>query len=198
MSVDRVERPSAAELAEMARAACGSLEPLLGALQSESALTDSLRDLATPLADALVALVRIEASALQSPEPPVDACPFELRLRPRSRRESALVHVVDLGLESASNFYCGLSDGDVVDGGGLFVSTYDLPEPGATVRLRVRMAGGYEFEANGVVRWRREPGESPGDSPPGFGARITAITAPARALVNRYVRNREPIFHDDV
>jgi hypothetical protein len=197
MSADHVEHPNAAELAEMARAACGSLEPILGALQSESALTDSLRDLAAPLADALVALVRIEASALQSPEPPVDACPFELR--PRSRRDGvALLHVVDLGLDSASNFYCGLSDGDVVDGGGLFVSTYHLPEPGALVRLRVRMPGGYEFEANGVVRWRREPGGSPGDAPPGFGARITAITAPARALVNRYVRSREPIFHDDV
>jgi hypothetical protein len=195
MSADHVEQPSATELAEMARAACGSLEPILGALQAESALTDSLRDLAAPLADALVALVRIEASALQSPEAPVDACPFELRSK--SRRDGALLHVVDLALDSASNFYYGLSDGDVVDGGGLFVSTYDLPEPGARVRLRVRMAGGYEFEANGVVRWRREPGVSPADAPPGFGARITEITVPARALVNRYVRGREPIFHDD-
>jgi hypothetical protein len=167
----------------------------LDALQSDSALTDSLRDLAVPLVDALGALLRIEASALQSPEAPVDADAFELR--PRRRRDSAHLHVVDLGLQSASNFYRGLSGDDVVDGGGLFVSTYDLPEPGVPVRLRIRMAGGYEFEANGVVRWRREPGESLGDAPPGFGARITAITPQARALVNRYARNREPIFHDD-
>ena len=179
----------------MARAACGSLEPILGALQTDSALTDSLRDLAAPLADALIALVRIEASALESPDAPVDACPFELR--PRARRDSAQLHVIDLGLQSPSNFYRGLSGGDVVDGGGLFVSTYDLPEPGVRVRLRVRMAGGYEFEANGVVRWRRDPGGAVDDAPPGFGARITAITPQARELVNRYVRNREPIFHDD-
>ena len=195
MSVDRVEQPSPAELAEMARTACGSLEPVLDALHSDSALTGSLRDLAAPLADALVALGRLEASAMESPEAPVDACPFELR--PRAKRDSAQLHVVDLGLESASNFYRGLSGDDVLDGGGLFVSTYDLPEPGAPVRLRVRMAGGYEFEANGVVRWRREPGGTLDDAPPGFGARITAIAPKARALVSRYVRTREPIFHDD-
>jgi len=179
----------------MARAACGSLQPILDALQSDSALTDSLRDLAAPLVDALGALLRIEASALESPEAPGDADAFELR--PKTRRDSARLHEVDLGLDSGNNFYRGLSGDDVVDGGGLFVSTYDVPESGVRVRLRVRMAGGYEFEANGVVRWRREPSEALADAPPGFGARITAITPQARALVNRYVRNREPIFHDD-
>ncbi len=195
MTVEHEERPSPAELADMARTASGSLEPILGALQADSALTDALRNLAAPLVDALVALVQIEASALQSPEAPVDACPFELR--PRVRRDGAQVHVVDLHLQSASNFYRGLSGDDVVDGGGLFVATYDLPDPGMPVRLRIRMAGGYEFEVNGVVRWRREPGEALDDAPAGFGARITAIAPQARELVSRYVRNREPIFHDD-
>ncbi|HEX8792452.1 MAG TPA: PilZ domain-containing protein [Polyangiaceae bacterium] len=195
MTVEHQEQPSPADLADMARTACGSLEPLLGALQSDSTVADSLRDLAAPLVDALVALVRIEASALQSPESPVDACPFELRSR--ARRVALQVHVVDLGLQSASNFYRGLSGHDVVDGGGLFVATYDLPDPGVPVRLRIRMAGGYQFEVNGVVRWRREPGKSLDDAPPGFGARITAIAPQARELVSRYVYNREPIFHDD-
>ena len=35
------------------------------------------------------------------------------------------------------------------------------------------------------------------DAPPGFGAQFTQITPEARQLVYRYVRNREPIFHDD-
>ena len=197
MTVDRVEQPSPTELAAMARSASGSLQPILDALRSDSAISESLRDLTEPLAEALGALLRIEASAPgpQLPETSVDACPFELR--PRARRDSAQLHVVDLGLESASNFYRGLSGDDVVDGGGLFVSTYDLPERGVRVRLRVRMAGGYEFDANGVVTWRREPGEALADAPPGFGARITGINPQARSLVNRYVRNREPIFHDD-
>jgi hypothetical protein len=48
------------------------------------------------------------------------------------------------------------------------------------------------------VRWRREPSDSGSDAPPGFGAQFTEITAEARQLVYRYVRNREPMFHDDL
>jgi len=32
----------------------------------------------------------------------------------------------------------------------------------------------------------------------GFGARFTQITPEARQLIYRYVRNREPLFHDDL
>jgi hypothetical protein len=104
----------------------------------------------------------------------------------------------ELGAHSPSNFYKGLSGNDIVDHGGLFVSTYRLPKIGSRVRLRVSMPGGYEFEANAVVRWRREANEASTDAPPGFGAQFTDITQEARQLVYRYVRNREPMFHDDL
>jgi hypothetical protein len=109
-----------------------------------------------------------------------------------------IVIAAELGAHSPSNFYKGLAGNDVVDHGGLFVSTYKLPKLGETVRLRVSMPGGYEFEANAIVRWRREPSDTPGDAPPGFGAQLAEITADARQLVYRYVRNREPMFHDDL
>jgi hypothetical protein len=108
------------------------------------------------------------------------------------------VVAAELGAHSPSNFYKGLSGNDIVDHGGLFVSTYKLPKIGSAVRLRVSLPGGYEFEANAVVRWRREPSDSGSDAPPGFGAQFTEITAEARQLVYRYVRNREPMFHDDL
>jgi hypothetical protein len=101
----------------------------------------------------------------------------------------------DLGAHSATNFYKGLSGNDIIDHGGLFVSTYILPKIGTPVRLKVSLPGGYEFEANCVVKWTREDGG--GDAPPGFGAQFTQITPEARQLVYRYVRNREPLFHDD-
>jgi Tfp pilus assembly protein PilZ len=104
----------------------------------------------------------------------------------------------ELGAHSPTNFYKGLSGNDIVDHGGLFVSTYKLPKIGQTVRLRVSLPGGYEFEANAVVRWRREPSDAGSDAPPGFGAQFTEITPDARHLVYRYVRNREPLFHDDL
>jgi hypothetical protein len=101
----------------------------------------------------------------------------------------------DLGAHSATNFYKGLSGNDIFDHGGLFVSTYVLPKLGTPVRLKVSLPGGYEFEANAVVKWTREDGGA--DAPPGFGAAFTAITNEAKQLVLRYVRNREPILYDD-
>ena len=63
---------------------------------------------------------------------------------------------------------------------------------------KVSMPGGYEFEALGIVRWTREAPLSGSDSPPGFGAQFTQISPEGRQLVYRYVRNREPLFHDDL
>jgi hypothetical protein len=91
-----------------------------------------------------------------------------------------------------------LSGNDVIDSGGIFIATYQIPEIGRNVLVRVSMPGGYEFEALGVVRWTRETSLSGSDSPPGFGAQFTQISPEGRQLVYRYVRNREPLFHDDL
>ncbi len=104
----------------------------------------------------------------------------------------------DLGAHSPTNFYKGLSGNDIVDHGGLFVATYMIPKIGTPVRLRVSLPGGYEFEAGAVVRWAREQTSSSDSAQPGFGAQFTDITPEARQLVYRYVRNREPLFHDDL
>jgi hypothetical protein len=104
----------------------------------------------------------------------------------------------ELGAHSGTNFYKGLSGNDVIDSGGIFVATYQIPEIGRTLSIRVSMPGGYEFEALGIVRWTREAPNSGSDSSPGFGAQFTQITTEGRQLVYRYVRNREPLFHDDL
>ena len=104
----------------------------------------------------------------------------------------------ELGAHSSTNFYKGLSGNDVIDSGGIFVSTYQIPEIGQTLSMRVSMPGGYEFEAVGIVRWTREAPNSGSDGQPGYGAQFTQITPEGRQLVYRYVRNREPLFHDDL
>lgn len=104
----------------------------------------------------------------------------------------------ELGAHSTTNFYKGLSGNDVIDSGGIFVATYQIPKMGQQLSLRVSMPGGYEFEALGVVRWTREAPNSGSDGTPGFGAQFTQITPEGRQLVYRYVRNREPLFHDDL
>jgi hypothetical protein len=102
----------------------------------------------------------------------------------------------DLGAHSTTNFYKGLAGNDIIEHGGIFVSTYKSPALGTPIRLRISLPGGYEFEAQGIVRWRRE-NEGEG-APPGFGAQFTNIAPEAKHLIYRYVRNREPLFHDDL
>jgi Tfp pilus assembly protein PilZ len=102
---------------------------------------------------------------------------------------------VELGAHSSSNFYKGLSGNDVVDHGGIFVATYQIPKVGTPVALRVLLPGDLEFDADAIVQWVRETRS--GDSAPGFGARLTRISGEGRQLVYRYARNREPMFHDD-
>ena len=87
----------------------------------------------------------------------------------------------------------------MVDGSGLPFTAEAEPEVSRPAVVVVTYSWGADWtEANAVVRWRREPSDSGSDAPPGFGAQFTEITAEARQLVYRYVRNREPMFHDDL
>jgi hypothetical protein len=106
----------------------------------------------------------------------------------------------ELGVHSATNFYKGLSSNDLFESGGIFIATYQIPPIGRELLIHVSMPGGYEFDAKGVVRWTREaPLSTAGgtESPPGFGAQFTDISQEGKQLIVRYVRNREPLFHDD-
>jgi hypothetical protein len=103
-----------------------------------------------------------------------------------------------LGAHSPSNFYKGLSGNDVVSAGGIFVATYQVPPLGQRLQLKVSLPGGYEFEAQGVVAWRREAslGTTASGASPGFGARLTQVSAEGQRLIERYSKNREPWFYD--
>jgi hypothetical protein len=106
-----------------------------------------------------------------------------------------------LGAHSPTNFYKGLSGNDVIESGGIFIATYQIPPIGTNLVVHVSLPGGYEFEAQAIVRWTREApnsGPSGQEAPPGFGAQFMNISPEGRQLVYRYVRNREPLFHDDL
>jgi hypothetical protein len=103
----------------------------------------------------------------------------------------------ELGAHSPSNFYKTLSGNDIVDHGGIFVATYAVPKLGSRVTLRVHLPGGYHFDCAALVKWTRDARDNP-DAPPGFGAQFHGMTPEQRQLVQRYVRNREPLFYDDL
>jgi len=116
---------------------------------------------------------------------------------PESLRAPAGTIEAELGAHSHSNFYKTLSGNDIVEHGGIFVATYNIPKLNQRVQLRVHLPGGYHFDATGMVRWTREARDNP-DAPPGFGVQFQGITAEQRGLIQRYVRNREPLFYDDL
>ncbi len=104
---------------------------------------------------------------------------------------------VELSASSSSNFYRGLGGNDVVEYGGLFVATYQSPQVGTPLNLKIDLPGSYSFEASAVVRWIRVPEDLVDTTEPGFGAKFTRISTEARQLVHRFVRNREPLFFED-
>ena len=143
---------------------------------------------------------QVAADPFAAPRAPqASADPFAApKAAPQAPAGGGQVINADLGAHSATNFYKGLSGNDIVDHGGLFVATYMIPKIGTPVRLRVSLPGGYEFEAGAIVRWARDQAGTSDGSQPGFGAQLTEITTEARQLIYRYVRNREPLFHDDL
>lgn len=150
---------------------------------------------ATPAATPAAAAPAPPAAAAPPAPPPAAAAP-----PPSSASKPMRAVEAALGAHSATNFYKGLAGGDIVASGGLFVATYQAPEVGEPLLLKVTMPGGYAFEAKGVVAWRRDVQTSSSTAPgetPGFGAQFSEISDEGRGLIQRYVRNREPLFHDD-
>jgi len=137
-----------------------------------------------------------------APQPAAPAQPpVAPRAAPAGAPHSAQRVEASLGAHSPTNFYKGLSGNDVIESGGIFIATYQIPTIGTNLVVHVSLPGGYEFETQAVVRWTREaPNSASGgqDAPPGFGAQFLNISPEGRQLVYRYVRNREPLFHDDL
>ncbi|HTJ82953.1 MAG TPA: AAA family ATPase, partial [Polyangiaceae bacterium] len=96
--------------------------------------------------------------------------------------------------ESPSNFYRWKPKADVVNEGGVFISTRrKLPNLGQNVLVRLTLPGGVELEARAVVEWTRPVGHQ---GAPGFGARFVDLPTYGRQLVDHFVARREPILFE--
>ncbi len=113
----------------------------------------------------------------------------EKRLLPRTRLDCE----VDLNTES--NFYSGFAHN--VSSGGLFVATFDLMPAGSEVDLRFSLPSGTTIETRAVVRWVRDVNDLTSDVWPGMGLQFQDIPDEARAAIDRFVREREPLFFPD-
>ncbi len=102
---------------------------------------------------------------------------------------------VNVGATTDSNFYVGFS-GEVSEG-GVFYATYEVLPPGTPVHMLVTLPGGFEFRANGTVRFVRDPMDFTMESQPGMGIQFEALSKEARDLILRFVRKRAPLFYDE-
>lgn len=122
----------------------------------------------------------------KAPPPKPNSPPSERRIRPRISLEA------EVSLASESQFFTGLTRN--VSQGGVFVATYDRAHLtiGAHVEIKVKLPDG-EFAAKGVVRWVRE--QSP-DSVPGVGIAFDGLEPAAAEHIERFCKEREPLYHD--
>ncbi|NUP06894.1 MAG: AAA family ATPase [Polyangiaceae bacterium] len=117
------------------------------------------------------------------------------RPAPSSEDGGSLRFDTFIDLQSHSNFYRWSSKGDVVNEGGVFVSTKrSPPNIGDGVVLRIQLPGGAELEARAVVEWTRPSGHQGGA--PGFGARFVDLPTYARQLVDHFVTKRAPLVFE--
>jgi uncharacterized protein (TIGR02266 family) len=127
------------------------------------------------------------------------AQPEEVATAPESegshRREHKR-HTVDLdvSLGSDHNFYSGFAEN--LSCGGVFVATHQIRPVGENVEVCIHLPDGSEVRAAGEVRWVRlfNP-ES--DQPPGMGLRFSDLDVPSNQAIERFLREREPLFYDD-
>jgi hypothetical protein len=97
------------------------------------------------------------------------------------------------------NFFRTMRGEDVVDHGGVFVTTYGARPPvGAQVSLKLLFPGGASCSALGSVVFLQEyfDGEDAGVQS-GFGARLQHVSDEGRALIRAFVRLRDPLLRDD-
>jgi uncharacterized protein (TIGR02266 family) len=117
-------------------------------------------------------------------------------LDPRGRREHSRFRVdLEVTVTSEHNFYAGFIENMSV--GGLFIATHQLKPAGERVEFSVHLPdGGEAIRGSGLVRWVRVYSES-SDVPPGMGICFDDLDAAARARVEKFLAQREPIFYDD-
>jgi uncharacterized protein (TIGR02266 family) len=104
---------------------------------------------------------------------------------------------VDVGLETESNFYTGLSQD--ISAGGVFVATSRVLPVGECITVRFSIP---EWQtpivARAEVRWTREVAAIDQlDAPTGMGLRFVGLSEDARGAIARFIEQRDAIFYDD-
>jgi Tfp pilus assembly protein PilZ len=103
---------------------------------------------------------------------------------------------VTLAAHSASNLFRAVSSLDVCSNGGIFVATYEKPPAlGTPLVVSLTFPAAEPCEVRGTVAFVQEAFGD--DSASGYGVRFSDVTEAARALIEEYAAQREPLLRDD-
>jgi uncharacterized protein (TIGR02266 family) len=114
------------------------------------------------------------------------------------RRSSARYQVkVEVGLQTESNFYTGLTQD--LSGGGVFVATNQIRQVGDRIKVLLTLPGQAEpFEILTEVRWVRGGSTlSRNIDDPGMGLRFLQMSPRARQAIADFLTQRESLFFDE-
>jgi uncharacterized protein (TIGR02266 family) len=102
---------------------------------------------------------------------------------------------LDVTMSSEHNFYAGFAEN--ISSGGLFIATHVLKPVGEKLEISVTLPDRAEaIRCRGEVRWVREYSER-SNVPPGLGIRFIGLPAPDAEAIERFLKDREPLFYDE-
>lgn len=116
----------------------------------------------------------------------------ERRISPRVAMD------VEVGMESDSNFYTGLTQD--ISSGGIFVATHQLRPVGERIQIRFTLPGHPRpttIATEAEVRWIRDPPRPDPDMPTGMGLRFLRLSREEQAAILNFIKARESLFYDD-
>jgi uncharacterized protein (TIGR02266 family) len=122
------------------------------------------------------------------------AAPTAEQAAKEAREHKRLPFEVNVTSMSEHNFFAGLSLN--ISEGGLFVSTHHRHPVGTQIELQLLFPGDDEpVTVQTEVRWIRVHNEG-SDQGPGLGLKFVDLRPEVRSKINRFVRNRAPLFYD--
>jgi type IV pilus assembly protein PilZ len=128
--------------------------------------------------------------------PPSDAKFTEADRESANRRSEARFRVeLNVGIGSEHNFYQGFAEN--LSGGGVFIATHVQRHVGEKMDFSIQLPDSEEpITGTGEVRWIREYSES-SDARPGVGLRFLELSDGAIERIERFLKEREPLFFDE-
>jgi len=108
------------------------------------------------------------------------------------RATKRIVLEVELGFQSESNFYTGLTLD--LSTGGVFVATYELLPVGTLVTLDFALPESHCVKVEGEVRWLRDARTN--DQTPGMGISFSSLQQEDLEAIREFCKSRGPLYYD--